>query len=232
MRIELTRLTKQGGPLTKRISLSPDGTLVKDSSSCVMAHGTAERVKVAGVDALAALIEELTPSQALALGALRPDLPDKVEITTKKKLLNGVARPDIIARTGANITYNGPAFALLDYDSKGMPTAVAAEFARVGGVWAALRTVLPTLGAAAHMARINSKNIMLNGKPLGECTKADLQEFARQERQRYNELVALTAENMAIYAGSLDDKEFVKKAKAAIQQFVDLNNADACCSAG
>src|SRR6516162_8519512 len=146
MRIELTRLTKHGGPLTKKISLSPDGTLVKDGSACVMAHGTAERVRVAGVDALAALIEELTPSQALALGALRPDLPDKVEITTKKKLLNGVPRPDVIARTGANIVYHGPAFALLDYDSKGMPTAVAAELERLGGFWPALLKVLPVLG--------------------------------------------------------------------------------------
>jgi hypothetical protein len=151
--IELTRLTKHGGPLTKRISLSPDGMLAKDGSACVMAHGTAERVRVAGVDALAALIEELTPSQALALGTLRPDLPDKVDITTKEKLLNGVARPDIIARTGSNIIYHGPAYALLDFDSKGMPTAVAAELERVGGFWAALRTVLPALGDAARVMR-------------------------------------------------------------------------------
>jgi hypothetical protein len=151
--IELTRLTKHGGPLTKRIFLTPDGTLVKDGSACVMGRGVAERVRLDGVDALAALIEGLAPSQALALGALRPDLPDNVQITTKKKLLNGVARPDIIARTGADINYNGPAFALLDFDSKGMPTAVAAELARAGGFWAALRTVLPALGAAARVTR-------------------------------------------------------------------------------
>ena len=119
LEIELTRLTKDGGPLTKQISLSPDGTLVKDGSACVMAHGTAERVRVAGVDALGALIEGLTPSQAIALGTLRADLPDKVEVATKKRLVNGVARPDIIARTGANIVYHGPAFALLDYRQQG-----------------------------------------------------------------------------------------------------------------
>ena len=56
---------------------------------------------------LGALIESLQASQAIALGALRADLPDKVEVTTKKKLINGVARPDIIARTGANIVYRG-----------------------------------------------------------------------------------------------------------------------------
>jgi hypothetical protein len=153
MIVELTRLTKYGGPLTKRISLSPDGTLVKDGSACVMAHGTAERVRVAGVDALAALIEELMPSQALALGALRPDLPNKVEVVTKKTLVNGVPRPDVIARTGANIVHHGPAFALLDFDSKGMPAVVVAELERAGGFWAALRTVLPALGPAARVTR-------------------------------------------------------------------------------
>ena len=110
---------------------------MKDGSACVMARGTAERVKIAGVDALGALIEGLQPSQAIALGALRAGLPDKVEVTTKKKLINGVARPDIIARTGANIVYHGPAFALLDFDSKGMPADVAAELKRRGGFWGA-----------------------------------------------------------------------------------------------
>ena len=71
LEIELTRLTKDGGPLTKLISLSPDGTLVKDSSACVMARGTAERVRIAGVDALGALLEDLAPSQAIALGTAR-----------------------------------------------------------------------------------------------------------------------------------------------------------------
>ena len=170
LEIELTRLTKIGGPLTKRVSLASDGTLVKDGSACVMAHGTAERVRLAGVDALAALIEDLTPSQAIALGALRPDLPDRVEVTTKKKLINGVARPDLIARTGANIIYHGgqPAFALLDYDSKGMPTAVAAELERAGGFWGALLTVLPDLKDAAHVTR-RSTSAGLSRSDTGEA---------------------------------------------------------------
>ena len=153
LEIELTRLTKDGGPLTKKIFVSPDGTLVKDSSACVMAHGTAERVRVAGVDALSALIEDLTPSQAIALGTLRTDLPDKVEVTTKKRLINGVARPDVIARTGANIVYHGPAFTLLDLDTKAMPAGVAAELQRLGGFWPALVTVLSALGDAARVTR-------------------------------------------------------------------------------
>ncbi len=140
------------GPLTKQIYLAPDGTLVKDGSACVMAHGRAERVRVAGVVALGALIEGLTPSQALALGALRVDLPDKVGVATKKTV-NGAARPDIIARTGANILYHGPAFALLDYDSKAMPASVAAELRQRGGFWPSLLTVLPSLGNVARVTR-------------------------------------------------------------------------------
>ena len=153
LEITLTRFTKDGGPLTKQISLAADGTLVKDGSACVMFRGTAERVRVAGVDGLGALIEGLTESQALALGALRADLPDKVEVATKKMLLNGAARPDLIARTGANIVYHGPAFALIDFDTKAMPAAVAAELQRHGGFWPALLTVLPALDSVARLTR-------------------------------------------------------------------------------
>ncbi len=115
--------------------------------------GTAERVTVEGTDGLGALIETLTESQALALGGLRADLPDKVAITTKKMLLNGTARPDLIARIAANIVYRGPAFALIDFDTKGMPATVAAEMQRHGGFWPALLTVLPALEGVARLTR-------------------------------------------------------------------------------
>ena len=117
-----------------------------------MMRGTAERVKVADVNAFGELIGSLQPSQAIALGTLRSDLPDKVEVTTEK-LLNGVARPDLIARTGANIVYRGPAYGLLDFDSKGMPASVAAELERLGGFWTALLTVLPALSDVARVTR-------------------------------------------------------------------------------
>jgi hypothetical protein len=69
---EITLFTKQGGPLTKVISLAPDGTLNKDGSACRMARGTAERVRIANVHEFAALLEALTPEQTPALGRLRP----------------------------------------------------------------------------------------------------------------------------------------------------------------
>ena len=151
--IVLTRFTKAGGPLTKQISLAADGRLLKDGSACTMCRGTAERVRVAGVAALGALIEELAECQALALGTLRADLPDKVTVVTKKMMVNGAARPDIIARTGANIVHHGPAFALLDFDTKAMPVSVKVELERRGGFWPSLLTVLPALAAVSRLIR-------------------------------------------------------------------------------
>ena len=165
---ELVKFTKPGGPLTKRISLASDGTLVSNGSACVMTHGTAERMKIAGIDELAALIGSLHPSQAIALGALRTGLPDKVEVATKKMLVNRVARPDVIARTGANIVYHGPAFALLDFDTKGMPAGVAVELQRLGGFWPALVTVLPALGDVARVTR-RSTSAGLSRSDTGEA---------------------------------------------------------------
>ena len=53
-------------------------------------------------------------------------------------LLNGTVRPDLIARIAANIVYRGPAFALIDFDTKGMPATVTSEMQRHGGFWPAL----------------------------------------------------------------------------------------------
>ena len=47
------------------------------------------------------MIEGLKPSQAIALGTLRPDLPDEIPIVSKKNLNGGEA----IARVQENIIY-------------------------------------------------------------------------------------------------------------------------------
>jgi hypothetical protein len=78
--IPLTILTNASGPMTKRISLKPDGTLDKDNSARVMFGGRADRIKVRGVGDLAGIINVLTTEKALALGTLRSDLPDTVSI--------------------------------------------------------------------------------------------------------------------------------------------------------
>jgi hypothetical protein len=151
--LEITVFSKAGGPLTKEISLAKDGTVISDGSACVMSSGEAERVCVAGVEEFAALIGGLRPNQAIALGTLRGGVGNKVEVVTKIKL-NGVAQPNIIARTSADIIYRTePTFALLDFDSKGMPAEVKAKIKAVGGFWPALLTVLPALCDVACVTR-------------------------------------------------------------------------------
>ncbi len=154
--IELTGFVKRGGPLTKRISLGPDGEPVSDGSACVMSAGSAERVKVANIQELAELIGGLKSNHALALGMLRPGLPDEVEIATKTALdkLNGTPRPDLIARTGANIFYREqPTYVLFDHDTKGMPKDVEQRIHALGWFGAALMSVLPALANVACIVR-------------------------------------------------------------------------------
>ena len=150
--IEITRLTKRGGPLTKRIFLGKDNHYRSDGSACVMSEGEACRIMLSGVQPLAELIEQSRSDEALALGAMRPDLPDRVRIVAKNRL-NGAAHPDVIARNGDAIAYRAglPAFALLDFDTKGMPAEIAARLEATGGYWPALLTVLPEFDV--HSAR-------------------------------------------------------------------------------
>ena len=86
---EITMFTKSEGPLTKRISLSEDGSVKSDGGACLMAKGVAGRVAIADVQQLATLIEQLQSNQAIALGALRTGLPDQVKIVTKAQAPEG-----------------------------------------------------------------------------------------------------------------------------------------------
>lgn len=155
--IEITRLTKTGGPLTKRICLTSEGEVISNGSACVMSMGTALRARIATAKEFAALIGRLEPHEAIALGALRSDLPDRVDITTKLKLdaLNGNAAPSLIARTAEHISYRAGqrALALIDIDTKGMPKAAAQRIADLGGFVPALRAILPDLAQAATILR-------------------------------------------------------------------------------
>jgi predicted P-loop ATPase len=162
--IEITIFTKDRGPLTKQISLV-DGKVVSDGSPCRMGRGRARRVRLAGLEDLPALIERLGSNQAPALGALREDLGDEVEIATKKELASA-PRDGAIARTAANIRYveGRPALVLFDYDTKGMPPEVAAKIESVGGFWSALVSVLPALGAAGYLIRRSTSSGLSNAE--------------------------------------------------------------------
>ena len=108
----------------------------------------------------AELIQQLAPHEAIALGALRDDLPAQVDVATKAKLqkLNGQAAPDLIARTAGNIHYRTqqPAIALIDFDRKGMPEDVVNRIKTLGGVWPALVSVVPELAATARVIRTST----------------------------------------------------------------------------
>jgi hypothetical protein len=155
--VEITGFAKPGGPLTKRIKLAADGSLHSDGSACVMSVGWARRLRFDTLDGFAECIATLHPNEAIALGALRDELADRVAVTTKHRLaaLNGTATPEVIARTGSHIYYrpNQPALALIDFDTKGMPPSVQATLDQFGGFLPALMSVVPELATAGRVAR-------------------------------------------------------------------------------
>jgi hypothetical protein len=164
MGVELTLLTKAGGPLTKRIALDAAGHVVSDGSACVMAEGRAERLRLAGPADLAAALGAMAPDQALALGRLRAGLPDAVPVATRRALAASEAPAVTIARTRDHIDYarGEPAFALLDFDRKGMPDAVAEALAARGGFWPALAAAVPGLARAARVRRASTSAGLLD----------------------------------------------------------------------
>jgi hypothetical protein len=153
---QIVGFAKDHGVLSKRISLR-DGKVVSDGSACVMSSGRAGRVVLNDLGSFATLIGSLQPHQAVALGRLNPELPDRVSVVTKRRLseLNGEASADTIARIGEHISYvaGEPALALIDIDTKGMPEEVDQRITAAGGFWPALIGVLPDLATTARVIR-------------------------------------------------------------------------------
>ena len=151
--IEITVFRSANGPLTKRISIA-GGKIKSDGSACRMLAGTAHRVPLDSPASLAKLLENMPSKEAIALGRLRPDLADNVEVVLKKDL-NGSTSRNIIARTADYLSYapSEPAYMLLDHDAKGMPVEIAAKVKEAGGFWRAMVAVMPVLGDAARVRR-------------------------------------------------------------------------------
>jgi putative DNA primase/helicase len=152
--IEIAVFRKLGGVLSKRISLTRSGKIKSDGSECQMATGTARRVKLNDIRSLANLIKDLRSDEALTLGRLRDDLPDKVSVVPKRDL-NERSRSDTIARTAEYLTFapGKPACLLLDHDRKGIPRQVADKLKRAGGFWKAIVATIPELARAARVSR-------------------------------------------------------------------------------
>jgi hypothetical protein len=116
-----------------------------------MSSGDASRLLLADLHDLAAVITRMPANAALALGALRDDLPDRVPIAAKATLAQN---PGAIARSNSNIIYMArPGVVLLDHDTKGMPDAVETRLTALGGFANAVESVCPAFARAASVAR-------------------------------------------------------------------------------
>src|SRR5690348_14112729 len=87
---QITLITKRDEPslMSKRISLDADGKLKSDGSACLMVSGTAERAYAETAGDLARIIGNCGSDQAIALGALKEELPASVAVTVPKRLEN------------------------------------------------------------------------------------------------------------------------------------------------
>lgn len=147
----LTRLAGDS-PLSKTIHLNADGTLSNDSSNLALYHGRATRLPVTSMAAFAAVLDSTPTHGAFALGTLRVDLPDEVEIATEATLTKC---PRAIVRNLENFLYQpGQAgFVLLDFDRKQMPAHVQTMLENLGGFEGALTTICPGITTAATVLR-------------------------------------------------------------------------------
>jgi hypothetical protein len=160
--IEVTALTKPGAILSKLIHLDQNGRLVKDGSACVMTEGIAGRMKLGSLADFGAMLDMLPSNVAVALGRLRPDLPNRVTVTTKSKL--ATAQAGTVSRTSQFIHYEPgkPALMLLDYDTHKMPAAVEQRVQNAGNVYAAICEVMPALGHAGAVGGWSTSHGLYN----------------------------------------------------------------------
>ncbi len=162
--ITLTVFSKDGGPLTKRLSLDETGKLVSDGSACRMSHGVAQAISVANMDEFAELIDSLNQTQAIALGTVEAAAVDesrRVRIVRHAEL----ARTEIaaISRTLEFIKFPSgkPGLMLLDFDTKGMAPEVLARV-QTKGFDAVLGEVVPDILLASRLWRPSTSSGVRN----------------------------------------------------------------------
>jgi hypothetical protein len=155
--IEITEFAKVDGPLSKRIRLDSEGLLHSEGSACLMSEGAARRGKFDRLERFAACIANLAPNRAIALGVLRPILPEQVRIVTEDRLAESGVLPGskAIARTGDYIAYrqDGASLALIDIDTRSMSQAVRKKIDAIGEFMPALLSILPELSTVGHVIR-------------------------------------------------------------------------------
>jgi hypothetical protein len=152
-RVEIVIFTKDGGHLSKRISINEAGKIHSDGSACLMTRGIANRRTISSVEELAQIIGYMPSNQALALGRLRGGIGRTVRIVSKRN-----ADEDNVARTVENFVYapGEPAYVLVDFDRKGMPAEIAAKIKTNGGLWPTLVSIVPRLENVARVVRYST----------------------------------------------------------------------------
>jgi hypothetical protein len=154
---QITLINKRDKPalMSKKIFLDSDGNIKSDGSECRMITGTAARAFAGTSSDFARIIGNCGSDQAIALGALREDLSSPISVTPKNSLDQN---PGAIARARSFIDYRPgvPAWALIDFDTKGMPKEVSDRIDAAGGMWNALLTVAPELADAARVSRAST----------------------------------------------------------------------------
>ena len=161
--IEITMFKKSAGVLSKTIAAAVDGSPVSDGSACRMSSGEAKRMPLPdGAQALADLIDNMAPNEALSLGRLVSGVAESAPVTTVSRLRS--APEGTIARSRDFLEFmpDAPAFMLLDIDRKGMPQAVADRINAAGGVVPLLTELFPELMKAARVERASTSAGIFN----------------------------------------------------------------------
>jgi hypothetical protein len=158
-------LTKTGGPLSKRISLGPDGNPLSDGSACLMITGTATTVSLPFIK-FGDVVETLTPQKAIALGTIQgAEIGQELPVVTVRRLREGKAPAGAISRTQDHFGLpDGPGLILIDIDLKGASPKARAAIDAAGGPFEAILTVVPALGAAPRAMRASTSAGLSNPK--------------------------------------------------------------------
>jgi hypothetical protein len=165
--ITISVFTKDGGPLTKHISLDDDGQLKSDGSECRMAKGSVRLAHLTSMDALAALLGSLQQNEAIALGTVQTDRLSQAGTASVlcARDLPLDASQGLIARTLDHMSFRAgtPALLLVDYDSKGLADDLRLQIREVGfsGV---LAEVIPALANTSSLWRPSTSSGIFNSQ--------------------------------------------------------------------
>jgi len=155
-----------GGVLSKSISLV-NGQVRSDGSACRFSTGEAWTVALQDAGELAALINAMTRSEALALGTVKATIQTRGNgtwgVVTRRHLNANSASSGTIARSLDFFEFKPePGFVLIDFDLKAAPPMVTARIEQAGGLWGALCAFWPQLRHAAYVYRASTSSGLVN----------------------------------------------------------------------